>query len=170
VQRILVVGMSGAGKTTLASRLGRLLDLPFHELDALAFGPGWSADPGYGDAVARIAAGPAWVVDSWALPAARQPLWAAADAVVWLDYPARVVLPRVLRRSVLRTARREPVFGGNREQLRGWFDLEHPVWHAALHLRERRGETARLVAHHDVPEVVRLTTPRAAETWLQTVR
>ena len=36
------MGVSGAGKTTLAARLGRLLDVPHVEIDALFHGPGWT--------------------------------------------------------------------------------------------------------------------------------
>jgi hypothetical protein len=39
MRRVLVVGMSGAGKTTAARRVGAKLGLPFHEMDALALGP-----------------------------------------------------------------------------------------------------------------------------------
>jgi adenylate kinase family enzyme len=39
-RRVLVAGTSGAGKTTLASRVAALLDLPHIEIDALFHGPG----------------------------------------------------------------------------------------------------------------------------------
>ncbi|MGW6871433.1 AAA family ATPase [Streptomyces xanthophaeus] len=46
MRRVLVVGISGAGKSTAARALERRLGLPFHELDALRFsGPGWAVEP-----------------------------------------------------------------------------------------------------------------------------
>ena len=106
--------MSGAGKTTAARRVGAKLGLPFHEMDALALGPNWSQPPGLVDEVQRITAEPAWIFDSWGYPAVRDIMWQSADTILWLDYPAAVVLPRLIRRSVVRTAtnaeavRREP--------------------------------------------------------------
>jgi adenylate kinase family enzyme len=120
MRRILVVGMSGAGKTTAARRVGARLGLTFHEMDALALGPNWSQPPGLVDEVTRITAEPAWIFDSWGYPAVRELLWQSADTILWLDYPATVVLPRLIRRSVIRTATNEEVFGGNRETLREW--------------------------------------------------
>ncbi len=76
--------------------------------------------------VLRITAEPRWVIDSLGYPEVRDLMWDRADTVIWLDYPKRVVLPRVLRRSVRRTVTREPLFGGNRETWTGWLSREHP--------------------------------------------
>ena len=42
MQRILVIGSPGAGKSTLARRLAERLDLPLIHLDREYFGPGWT--------------------------------------------------------------------------------------------------------------------------------
>jgi adenylate kinase family enzyme len=39
--RIVVVGASGSGKTTMAKALSRALGLPHVELDAINWQPGW---------------------------------------------------------------------------------------------------------------------------------
>ena len=38
----IVASASGSGKTTLGRELALRLDVPFHELDALNHGPGWT--------------------------------------------------------------------------------------------------------------------------------
>jgi ABC-type iron transport system FetAB ATPase subunit len=40
-QRIVVIGVTGCGKSYLAEKLARKLDLGFIELDALYWKPGW---------------------------------------------------------------------------------------------------------------------------------
>src|SRR5688500_3597481 len=40
-KRIIVVGSSGSGKSTLGEQLAARLDVPFIELDALYWEPGW---------------------------------------------------------------------------------------------------------------------------------
>jgi len=166
VQRILVVAMSGAGKTTAARRLASVLALPFHEMDALAIGPGWSTPPDFADQVAAIVGEPAWIFDSWGYPAVRDVMWAAADTVVWLDYPRRVVLPRLLRRSLTRSARRERIFGGNVERWRDWLTVDHPFWHAVTTFGSRRAYLAARTARESHLEVVRLRRPADLESWL----
>jgi hypothetical protein len=71
MRRVLVVGMSGAGKTTAARRARRVvakLGLPIHEMDALALGPDLSQPPGLVDDVKRITAQRSWIFDSWGCP------------------------------------------------------------------------------------------------------
>lgn len=165
MRRVLVVGMSGAGKTTAARRVGARLGLPFHEMDALALGPGWSQPPDLVDQVRRITAEPAWIVDSWGYPAVRDLLWASADTILWLDYPALVVLPRLIRRSVVRTATNAELFGGNRETLREWLRPEHPVWSAAATFAERRAYLFDRTARSPHIRTIRFTTPREFDRW-----
>jgi len=167
MQRVLVVAMSGAGKTTAGRRLANVLGLPFHEMDALAIGPGWSTPPTFVDEVAAIVREPAWIFDSWGYPQVRDVMWAAADTVVWLDYPRRVVLPRLLRRSLLRSWRREQIFGGNVERWRDWISRGHPFWHAVTTFGSRRAYLAERTARESHLQTVRLRTPKEFEAWLR---
>ena len=130
--------MSGSGKTTAARRIAERIDLPFFELDMLAFGPDWSRPEHFVESVKEIVAGSAWVIDSWGDEQVRDAMWAAADTVVWLDYRARVVIPSLLRRSLLRSATRVEIFNGNRETWLGWLSKKHPVWHALCSFQARR--------------------------------
>ncbi|MFD5815923.1 adenylate kinase [Streptomyces sp. NPDC127038] len=169
MQRILVVGVTGAGKSTLARVLSTRLGLPYHEMDALYFdGPGWSVNDGLTDDVTALVAEPRWVVDSLGYPEVRDLLWERADTVVWLDYPRRVVMPRVLRRSLKRTVTREALFGGNRETWRGWLSREHPAWWAWSQHGPRHREIAhRLADPRFAPlETHHLGRPQDTETWL----
>ncbi|MFC4332086.1 adenylate kinase [Streptomyces andamanensis] len=144
MQRILVVGVTGAGKSTLARSVGARLGVPYHEMDALYFaGPGWAVNGRLAEDVGGIADGPRWIIDSLGYPEVRDLLWERADTVLWLDYPRRVVMPRVLRRSLRRTVTREALFGGNRETWRGWLSREHPVWWSWAQHGPRRREVAR---------------------------
>jgi len=66
--RIVVVGTSGAGKTTLAKNIAAALAIPHIELDALHWDPDWRGlsvtDPDeFIRRVAAATAGDAWVVD-----------------------------------------------------------------------------------------------------------
>ena len=61
MQRVLVMGSSGSGKSTFARRLSEMTGIPFVSLDALFWKPGWVASENteFGQRVANCAAIPA---------------------------------------------------------------------------------------------------------------
>jgi adenylate kinase family enzyme len=167
-RRINVIGTSSVGKSTLASSIAALLQVPHVELDALHWEPNWAeAPPEVLRERVRIAiAGDGWVVDgNYAM--VRDLVWARAEAVVWLDLPLRTVLWRYLRRTVRRVSRREALWGGNRERLSmHLFSRDSLLWWILTTYRRRRREyPARLAARPDLL-AVRLRSGRAADRWL----
>src|SRR5438445_11179450 len=115
--RVVVVGSSCAGKTTLARRLAGILGSEHVELDSVYWGPGWTPRPDFIQAVLAIAQQPRWVIDG-NYSAVRDIIWRRSSAIVWLDYS----FARVFSRALLRTARRiimkERLYAGNRETVR----------------------------------------------------
>jgi hypothetical protein len=87
-----------------------------------------------------------------------------ADVVVWLDLPIRVWLPRLLRRTARRIARREELWNGNREELRFVIDPRYSVIYYALrhHGARRRTYPMELARF----PVVRLRTTREVDGLL----
>ncbi|WP_432172817.1 adenylate kinase [Streptomyces sp. Tue6028] len=169
MERILVVGVTGAGKSTLAQALSGQLGVPYHEMDALYFnGPDWTVNDKLVDDVSRIAAERRWIIDSLGYPEVRDLLWGRADTVIWLDYPKRVVMPRVLRRSFRRTATREVLFGGNRETWTHWLSREHPVrWAWSQHAPRQREIEHRVRDPRFAPlDTRRFSHPRHTRAWL----
>jgi len=140
--------------------------LPFHEVDELAFRPGWRANPAYPGEVARLAEGPAWVLDTWGDSRIRAELWRRADTVIWLDYQLGVILPRLFRRSARRTITREKIFNGNIESYAEWLSRDHPLRSAVREHRSRRAETTRLIALNPHLVAVRLSSPEFTRRWL----
>lgn len=116
--RFLVVGTSGAGKTTFARQLAACLDAPHVELDALYWLPEWQKRQveEFQALVASATAGPRWVVDG-NYRSVREILLPRATAVVWLNYSRATILRRIICRTLQRTLRRERLWNGNRESL-----------------------------------------------------
>jgi hypothetical protein len=92
-------------------------------------------------------------------------MWQSADTVLWLDYPAHLVMPRLIRRSALRTATRAELFGGNRETVREWLRPQHPVWSAAATFSQRRRYLFDRTSRSAHCRTVRFTSPREFEHW-----
>ncbi|MFN8167752.1 MAG: hypothetical protein U0S36_03105 [Candidatus Nanopelagicales bacterium] len=139
MQRVLIGGISGAGKTTFARELCRRTGLPYFEMDGFYHGPGWVPIPTFEDDVAEVVAQDAWVFDSHGYANVRDLLWSRADLVVWLAYPRRVSTTRVLRRSFARAWDKEPMFNGNTENFSAWLDPEHPIQWSVRAYTARRG-------------------------------
>jgi adenylate kinase family enzyme len=168
-RRVLVAGVSGAGKTTLASRIAGITGGPHLEIDAIFHGPDWTPRPEFLDDVRRFVTGDDWTTE-WQYKAARPLLAERADLLVWLDFPfVRVTLPRVLRRTVRRRLRREELWNGNREApLRTFFtDPDHIVRWAIRTRRKYAGLMPQFASEYPQIAVVRLRSQREVEHWLR---
>ena len=121
VRRVSVVGTSGVGKSTFASSLSVRLGCSFLELDSVYHQAGWVPldVSAFRDRVAAAASGERWVIDG-NYSKVRDVVWARADTVVWLDLPRRVVMRRLVWRTLRRVAGHAELWNGNREQ---WHNL-----------------------------------------------
>jgi adenylate kinase family enzyme len=103
MQRVLVMGCSGAGKSTFARKLADQRGLPFVSIDRIYWQPGWR-EPDRDAFIARMTAEaekPAWVIDgNFMGHSAGELRRARADTVFWFDVPRWVCMVGVLRRSL----------------------------------------------------------------------
>jgi adenylate kinase family enzyme len=167
VQRILVIGTTGSGKTTLARAIAGRLGLPHGEQDSWFHQPGWQAAPTeqFRARVAAFTSQNAWVMDG-NYSKARDIGWARADTLVWLDYPAGIVFWRLLTRTVRRVLTRQELWNGNRESLRNVVQPDSPLpWFFKTHWK-RRHETPQQIAQFPNLRVIRLRSPGAAAAWV----
>ena len=168
LERVLVAGVAGAGKTTLAGRIAEVLGVGHVEIDALHHGPGWVPRPQFLDDVRAVAARPGWVTE-WQYAAARPILLERAHLLVWLDLPVAQAMAQVTWRTVKRRTMGTELWNGNREPpLRTILhDPEHIVrWAWGTRHTYRQRLPALAEARPDLP-VVRLRRHRQADTWLR---
>jgi hypothetical protein len=102
VRRVVVLGRGGAGKSTLARRLGGVLALPVVELDEHFWSPDLRPLPAdeWAGVQARLAAADGWIMDGDLGPYDVLPVrLRAADTVLVLDFPLWRCAWRALRRS-----------------------------------------------------------------------
>ena len=168
--RVVVVGSTGSGKTTLARQLSRLLDVPHTELDALNWEPNWVMAPTdvFRQRTQDALKGDAWVVDG-NYSAVRDLVWPRATVLVWLDYPLRVLLWRLLHRTLRRTLRGEELWNGNRERFMVQFLSRDSLFLWLFRTYWRRRRTFPLdfkQPEHAHLEVVILRSSKETRDWL----
>ncbi|MEM7077400.1 MAG: hypothetical protein AAF513_02115 [Pseudomonadota bacterium] len=127
-KRIIVLGNSCAGKSTLASALSQQTGYPWVELDALNWEAGRHGlvdhDPDlFATRMAAATSGPAWIVDGSYTAFSRRIVWPKADTLIWLDLRLPVVLYRWLTRTWQRSRSGELLWGTNRDRFLHHFKL-----------------------------------------------
>ncbi len=174
VTRIVVIGNSSSGKTTVSRELAARLDLPLLELDGVFHQPDWTElpDDQFRSRVDEFTNADRWVVDgNYTSHGMRDVLWPKANTIVWLDIPKRTVMRRVVLRTIRRATTREELWNGNREPWTNLYsrDPEKNIvvwaWTRFDHVRDKyeRCMTDGTWSH---AEVSRLRSPNEVDRFL----
>lgn len=169
MKRVVIIGTTGSGKTTLGKIISDKLAIPQVELDALSWLPNWQIKPTEQlrlDA-AKALSGDAWVVDG-NYSKLRDITWERGDTLIWLDYPFPLVIWRLFKRGLKRSLSREDLWGtGNRETLRGQFlsrdSLFLYAWKTHFPRRKTYPEAIKQYPHL---AVYHLKSPRETAKWI----
>jgi adenylate kinase family enzyme len=172
--RLVVVGTTSSGKSTLAKQIAERFGLDFVELDALHWDPNWTPAPleVFRKRVETATRSGSWVV-AGNYHVVRDLIWPHAEAVVWLDYSFPVVFWRLTARTFRRGLTGEELWNGNREKLwwhfKLWSDESLYHWLFKTYWRRKR-ETPQLLElpEHSHLQLIRLRSPRQADEWLAT--
>lgn len=168
MQRVLVVGPGGAGKSTFAVRLGQRTGLPVVHLDRVYWRAGW-VEPertAWDAEIARLVSGERWILDG-NFGGTLERRIDACDTVVFLDFPRLLCLWRVLRRRLWHPARaRADMAPGCHERL----TLDFLWWIWTYPERRRPALLRRLRALRPGQRAVVLRSDAQAERFLESVR
>ncbi len=171
-KRVVVIGMTGSGKSTFAERLAKRLDLDYIELDGLYWEPNWQAAP---LEIFRLRVEKASQAEKWIAAgnyrSVRDLLWPRAEAVIWLDYSIWRVLGQLTRRSLARWWTHERLWGTNYEpfwiHLKIWSIDSLYHWLFKTYWRRRR-EYPALLSQPEYRHLrsIRFKHPGETEDWL----
>jgi adenylate kinase family enzyme len=174
-KRVIVIGVTSSGKSTLADRLARRFDLNYIELDALHWEPNWQSAP---LEIFRSRVGKAVQADKWAVAGnyhvVRDLIWPKAEAVIWLDYALWRVLWQLTRRNLKRWWTQELLWGTNYEPLWNHFKLwsEESLYHWLFKTYWRRKREYPILLsqpeHHHL-KLIRFKAPSETEDWFRTL-
>lgn len=175
MRRIVVIGMSGVGKTTLAEKIAHKLNYRAIELDALHFLPNWQTREleDFRAQVSAATTGDLWVA-SGNYSKVRDIVWTRADTVIWLRYPLRVSFFRLLNRTLRRVITREPMWGtGNVERWSNIFSTKKEdnilLWALDSYPRHAR-VYPRLFEEYAHLQVLKFRSQQETDAWFNALQ
>ena len=176
MRRVVVIGNTGSGKSTLGAALAQRIGVVYVDADDLFWLPGWVEvdNDQFRAELDAASSAEQWVIVGNYLSRAVDVTWPRADTLVWLDLPLPLVISRSVRRTAKRGITREVVCNGNREKLRFLLPErlsgEKPLWSYAIdHHRTQRTRIEDLIAQHDHLTVHRLRSRAEVSRFLGSV-
>jgi adenylate kinase family enzyme len=146
MRKVLVIGSGGSGKSTVAARLGELLNLTVIHLDKFYWRAGW-VEPEPDEwirTVTELIDRDSWVIDGNYSGTLELRL-RKCDTIVFLDLPRVLCLWRIVKRFFLyRNGTRPDVAEGCREKL----DFEFVSWVVWDYPRRSRPKIVELLQEH----------------------
>ena len=172
-KRIVVIGTTSSGKSTLAEQLARRLDSNFIELDALHWEADWAEASleVFRERVEVATKAERWIV-AGNYHVVRDLVWPKAEAVLWLDYSLGRIFWQLLRRTLTRWWTQELLWGKNRERLWPHFKLWSTDslfhWLFKTYWRRKREYPELLtLPEHQHLKVIRFKHPDDTEKWMK---
>ncbi|MEO5690882.1 MAG: AAA family ATPase [Candidatus Saccharimonadales bacterium] len=119
MKRILIIGPTGAGKTTLAKKISNKLKIPHTELDSIYHQKNWQPINNglFREIVYDIAGSDQWIMCGNYYSKLGAELWDRADTVIWCDYSFPLVFKRLFMRTMRRGIKKQELWNGNTECL-----------------------------------------------------
>jgi adenylate kinase family enzyme len=165
VKKVIIIGSGGAGKSTLARKLGEGIGIKVHHLDALYWKPGWemTGKDEWEEIVLKIIKEETWIIDGnfgGTMDIRAQ----AADSIIFLDYSTTRCLYGIIKRRIMYHGRTRPDLNeGCSEKL----DWEFIKWVAEYKRKKAPAIIAKLQQYRlEGKEIYHFTTPLETEEFM----
>lgn len=99
--KLLIIGNGGTGKSTLANKLGKELDIPVTHLDLLSWNDGFTPVPEeeFKKKLLERFAHESMIIEGWAFQSTMHDRLLWADVIIYLKYPLEYCLNSVFNRN-----------------------------------------------------------------------
>jgi len=167
MNRVLVIGSCGAGKSTFSYRLKEKINIPIIHLDQEYWNSGWVETPKaeWTKKLNQLIHRPQFIMDGNYLSSLPLRL-STADTVIYLDYPTAICFWRVLKRITLNYGKRRPDSAAGCYER---FDLEFLHYVLVFNLTRRKKIIQLLDNTPDHIHIVTLKNDRQVDTYLDSL-
>lgn len=166
MQRIVIIGCGGAGKSTLARKLGEKTGLPVVHLDSIFWLPGWvemNRDE-FDRKIRAEMAKEAWIIDGNYNRTMPERV-ARCDTIIYLDFPRIVCLYGIFKRLLTNIGKTRPDMGEGCPERVDWEFLKW-VWN---YNKDKRERNYRLLNEATHAETIVLKNRRAVKKFLKSL-
>lgn len=166
MERILIIGCGGAGKSTLARQLGEKLNIPVVHLDKLFWKPGWeeTTPAEFDEALEKELEKPQWIMDG-NFNRTMQQRMERCDTIIYLDFSRFACLRGLAKRTLTTYGKVRPDMGeGCPERID--FAFLKWVWNFNKNKRERY---YRLLNEAEDIETIALKNRRQVKRFLKSL-
>ena len=166
MQRIVILGAVGAGKSTLARKLGEKFRLPVIHLDPLFYKPGWAPSERslFQQRVSEAIKGERWITDGNFMAETAASRVTRADTIIWIEQPIWLRFARAVGRTLV-GGRRDDLAAGCRDRL-DWALLNDIL---SFNRVERAAIEAALAKWAPNKPILRLKGDRAVTAFLRSI-
>jgi len=164
VKKILVIGCCGAGKSTLAKKLSVKTGLPIIHLDKVYWNPNWEETPKveWERKIKLLVSQSTYIMDGNYSGSLHLRL-PSADKIIFLDYPTRICLWRVIKRTWNNLGNtRQDMASGCPER----FDIKFLHYVLVFNLVTRKRLYRILKARKEFSQLIVLKNDAAVNTYL----
>lgn len=161
MNKISIIGGSGTGKTTLASNLGKNLNLPVYHLDGINYFSDWKERNKIerDELIMNKTKGKKWVIDGTYTSTLEKRL-KKSDLVIYLDYSTFTQLRGILTRSFkLKGKERKEIPGCNEK-----IDIKFVFWTLAWR-KNKRKKILKYINEVDNNKVLIFKSRRKLNKW-----
>jgi len=167
MQKILVIGCCGSGKSTFSKKLQAVLNLELIHLDQYYHKPDWQEPEKeqWERLVSRLVQKPSWIMDG-NYKGTFDIRFKEADTIIYLDYSILKCLWRVIKRIVKYHGTVRPDMPKGCEER---FDLEFLHYVATFNFKNRKGIIERLNSVKEDKKVYVFKTDKEADFYLSQI-
>lgn len=168
MKKIAIIGSAGAGKSTLARQLGKILNIEVIHLDSFYWKPGWieTSEDEWKDTVKNLVKRETWIIDG-NYGSTLDIRLDAADTIIFLDFPRIICLWRVIKRRFQYAGKSRPDMTPGCIERLTWSFI-HWVW--TYPIRSRSKVLEKLAERAEKREIIILHTFSETHRFLQDIK